>query len=106
MSCLSYPSTAELRAERISQSKRSNLPAAHFPSSSGCSLTYFYLWNRKLAASPKKRSFLRAQTSEHTKDSIGKKLGSRRVCPLFFLGMRQRGGAPNHNRSRDRIDRR
>jgi hypothetical protein len=72
MSCLSYPSTAELRAERISQSKRSNLPAAHFPSSSGCSLTYFYLWNRKLAASPKKRSFLRAQTSEHTKDSIEK----------------------------------
>ena len=76
MSRLSSPSTAELWAERIAQCERSNLPVAQFCQSIGCSVTSFYQWKRKLAASPKQSSFLRVQTSEPTKDSIEIKLPS------------------------------
>ncbi|MFN6400773.1 MAG: IS66 family insertion sequence element accessory protein TnpA [Planctomycetota bacterium] len=76
MSRLSSPSTAELWAERIAQCERSNLTVAQFCKSIGCSVTSFYQWNRKLAASPKQSSLLRVQTSEPTKDSIEIKLPS------------------------------
>ena len=67
---------AQLWAERIAQCQQSNLSAPKFCQSIGCSLTSFYQWKRKLAASPKQSNFLRVQTSEPTKDSIEIKLPS------------------------------
>ncbi|MFN9625210.1 MAG: IS66 family insertion sequence element accessory protein TnpA, partial [Planctomycetota bacterium] len=76
MSNVTSSKAAQLWAERIAQCQQSNLSAPKFCQSIGCSLTSFYQWKRKLAASPKQSSFLRVQTSEPTKDSIEIKLPS------------------------------
>ena len=76
MSNVTSSKAAQLWAERIAQCQQSNLSAPKFCQSIGYSVTSFYQWKRKLAASPKQSSFLRVQTSEPTKDSIEIKLPS------------------------------
>jgi hypothetical protein len=76
MSRLPSSKTAQIWAERIAQSERSNVPTAQFCQSIGGSLTSFYQWKRKLASAPQSGAFLRVQTSEPTKETIEIKLPS------------------------------
>jgi hypothetical protein len=98
MSGIFSSKAAQLWAKRIAQSQRSNLPDAQFFRSIDCSLRCFYLWNRKLVASPKKRRFLRTLTSEHTPDSIEDSSVTDTVRLREQTEKWKIGGAPNHNR--------
>ena len=92
MSRFASPKTAQIRAERIAQCERSNAPVALFCQSIGCSPTSCYQWQRKLAAKPQTRVFLRVLASEPTKDSIEIRLpeaGER----LEAIGVREQPGA-------------
>jgi hypothetical protein len=89
---------AQLWAKRIAQCQRSNLPDAQFLRSIDCSLRCVYLWNRKLAASPKKRRFLRTLTSDHTPNSIEDNSVTDPVRLREQTEKGKIGEAPNHNR--------